>query len=230
MAPKRKLSDGGGGGAPPADPPPADEADEAGGPMVSLWSCNVPSVEVEFPVQHAWLLLRNLTAFMQFSKGEILRRLQGVGGDAFTQVEKTMPPVSFCTEEVLNCVRCYVLHYVHPDGSYKEAGEWNFHGDFNGQLYEQQPIGERRAIGGTLGLGALCWKLLQAADYLDIEIWPAQAVTIRNRTVGVEFQGPRSDGVTYLHAYTQLSTSTHTVCIQAFTRTHTRTRARTQND
>jgi len=215
MATKRQLSDG--GADPPRTPPTADppHTDDAGGPMVSIWSCDNPSIEVEFPVQHAWLLLRNYSAFMDFSKGEILRRLQEVGGDAFTQVEKTMPPVSFCTEEVLKCIRGYVRDYVHPDGSYEEVAEWNFRGD------AQLAIGERRAIGVTLELGPLCWKLLQAANFLDIEIWPAQAVMIRNRAVGIGVEGPRSDGVTYVHAHAQLFASKHAVCIQTFARTHT---------
>jgi len=195
MAPKRKLSDGGGGGAPPsaADPPSADEADDAGGLMVKIWSCDAHSVAVEFPLEHAWLLLRNWfepTKEEELTKAGRMQQFVDNGVHSFR-----LQPRSFCTKEVLECIRDYVRDYVHPDGSYKEAGEWNFDNDAD------LAIEERRAIGGTRGWGALCWKLLGAADYVDIEIWPEEAVKRRNDSNQTH---PIGHGVTRTHAHAQL--------------------------
>jgi len=192
MASKRKRSDGGGadppanpdphsdgGGAdPPADPsadpdPPAANplpADEAAGRMVDIWSCDTISVAVSFPVEHAWLFLRNYSLYLDRSQAEVLRRFGDGWEDSFSQADRTLPPKSFCTEEVLKYIREYVRDYVHPDGAYKEAGpltRWNFHGD------------AQRANGGTTGLAAKCFELLEAADFLDIDIW-SEAITERN--------------------------------------------------
>ena len=200
MAPKRKLSDVGGGDGPDpaADPTPADEADDAGGPMVSIWSCDNPSVEVEFPVQHAWLLLRN---WFEPSMGEELtkeQRMQELVDSGVVSLR--MQPRSCCTKEVLECIRDYVRDYVLPDGAYKAAGVWNFRGDAT------LAIGERRAIGGTLELGALCWKLLQAADFLDIEIWPEEAVKRRNYSNQTH---PTGHGETRMHVIGHGETCMH---------------------
>ena len=173
MASKRKRSDGG-GADPPADPNPPTanplSADEAGGGMVDIWSCDTISVAVRFPVQHAWLLLRNYSFFLGMSQAEMLRRMGDSWEDSFSQAQRTLPPPSFCTEEVLKYIREYVRDYIHPDGAYKEAGpltKWNFHGD------------AQRANGANSGLGAKCFKLLEAADYLEIDIW-SEAITERH--------------------------------------------------
>jgi len=173
MASKRKRSDGG-GDDPPADPdPPANDEPpvaDAGGGMVDIWSCDTISVAVKFPVEHAWLLLRNFSTFLDMSKDEMLLRFKDGKGDSFSQEDLTFLPRSFCTEEVLKYIREYVRDYVHLDGAYKEAGpltRWNFHGD------------AQRANGANTGLGAKCFKLLEAARYLELDIW-SEAVTKRN--------------------------------------------------
>jgi len=183
------------------DPPPADDPPpvaEAGGPMVKIWSSDIKSVAVEFPQEHAYLILRNYFQPLdatpplheinetEKTKDERMGQMVESGVHCFE-----LAPESYCTKEVLMCIRDYVRDYVNPNGFYKEAGEWNFDNDAD------LAIGERRAIGGTRGWGAQCWKLLEAAAFVDIEIWPDEAVKARNDSN----QTDATNGVACLHAH-----------------------------
>jgi len=134
--------------------------------MVTLLSCDASAVAVQFHLHHAWLLLRNRLMEPDVYN-EVLDETQmkeWLMSEDSKQL-RTLPPKSFCSAEVLRSILRYVESYVSPDGVYQEIaadGNWNFPDD-------------------TLRVGAHCCKLLEAAHYLDVEIWPASVVMTRNR-------------------------------------------------
>jgi len=129
----------------------------SGGPdgqFVTLWSCrDTPSIPVKFHLHHVWLLMRN-TIFL----GDLEECKNTLKEENY---EMFMDPLTWCTAEILELMRDYVGAYVDPDGSYNRGGTgWNFH------------HGAPRSTGIAMQAGAQCWKLLQAAAQLNVDIWP----------------------------------------------------------
>jgi len=133
-----------------------DGSGGADGQFVIVWSCrDTPSIPVQFHLRHAWLLMRNSIA-LGLDEVEFKESLM-------KENSCLLPPESWCTAEILVLMRDYVGAHVDPDGSYNRGGPgWNFHN------------GAPRSTGEAMQAGAQCWKLLQAAYILDVDIWPRE--------------------------------------------------------
>jgi len=151
------------------------EPDPELAPAVKIWSCDTHQ-PVEFYVYHAWLLLRTLLGFdpLDFAEGnQAMLFLRDQGEDS--RRARTMPVESWCTAEVLILLRDYLNAYVDPDGTFQTTnlvndlprGHWDFYD------------GTSRATGETMLAGAQCWKLLEADQFLNLDIWPASYLTGR---------------------------------------------------
>mmetsp|Transcript_71691 Transcript_71691/g.116227 ORF Transcript_71691/g.116227 Transcript_71691/m.116227 type:complete len:702 (-) Transcript_71691:476-2581(-) len=161
-----RASDGGGGGGGSGSGPPGDGPPGSQFTSVTLWSCDTPAVGVPFNLHHAWLLLRNRLMEREDVSGETDMKEWLMSEES--RPLRSLPPESFCTGEILELMRGYVESYVDCYGVYLWVdmdGNWDLSGD-------------------DLVAGAQCCKLLEAANYLDVEIWPtheAKLLGSRNR-------------------------------------------------
>ena len=107
--------------------------------------------QVEFPLRHAWLLLRNTSGFLGLSEKKAMEFLESQTEDS-KRARTLSAPISCCTKDVLLSMRQYISVYVDPD---------------SGQFLKDSECAE--ALSGAL-TGAQCWNLLEAAHFLDVNI------------------------------------------------------------